>query len=196
MTSPSLSPSLQAVVISTKHKPLVTKCCLKCRKHLPLTEFGLDRHASDGLKRWCKKCRAISAGKRTANKLTHFQNIASATVYFIANEYKPEHVKIGFTTSFYSRFKDHLCSTSGQLLLLSLISVESQEEEYTLHQKFKNLRINPESEWFLAKSPLLSHLSTLDQSLAHQTMKVLTPYQQSRIIIPPIYQYIDLVPFL
>lgn len=191
-----LSPSLQDSVIANDYEPLTTKRCSKCGNHLPLQEFGRDRHSFDGLKHWCRACRAISASKRQANKRNHFHSLVPAGIYFIANQYKPEHVKIGFTTSFYSRLKGHLCSTSGQLLLLSLIEAESQEAEYLLHQQFKNLRINPESEWFLAKSSLLSFLSSLNQSLAHKSISVLTPYQQSRVIVPPIEHYIDAVPFL
>ena len=190
-----LSSSLQDVVLAKNHEPTV-KRCLKCGNHLPLQNFGRDRWEKDGLKQWCRACRAISASKRRANKKNLFHNLAPACVYFIANQYKPEHVKIGFTTSFYTRFKEHLCSTSGQLLLLSLIEAESQETEYLLHQQFENLRINPGSEWFLAKSSLLSFLSSLNQSLAHKSISVLTPYQQSRIIVPLMEHYIDAVPFL
>ncbi len=196
MASSLLSPSLQDAVSSQDHTPLIAKYCSKCKQHLPISEFTLDRHSLDGLKQWCKACRSFSEQKRRDKKRTSFQSITSAAIYFIANEYKLEHIKIGFTTSFYSRFKDHLCSTSGNILLLSLIEATSKEDEYLLHQQFKPFQINPEGEWFLAKAPILRHLSTLDQSLAHQAASVLTPCQKSRIIVPTISHYIDALPFL
>jgi len=196
MTASILSPSLQDIIPTQNFTTLATKRCSKCQRYLPLSQFSTDRHKTDGLRTHCKSCCAIAHNTRTQNKKNDFQDIVSAGVYFIANEHKIEHLKIGFTTNIYRRFKDHLCSTSGKLLLLSVLDVQDKEPEYLLHQQFKNLRINPESEWFLAKSSLLSFLSSLNQSLAHKSISVLTPYQQSRIIVPPIERYIDAVPFL
>jgi len=174
----------------------VTKYCSKCGKNLPLSSFSRDRHTASGLKHWCKSCRSKDNRERENKRKILFNEITSAAVYFIANEYKPEHIKIGFTSSFSSRFKDHFCSTSGKILLLALIEAETSETEYTLHQQFKHLRIDQYSEWFLAKGSLLSHLSALDQSIAHQSIASFTPPQKSRILIPHIPSYIDQLPFL
>ena len=194
--TPHLPSSLQSSTLSYGPATATTKYCSKCGKNLPLSNFSRDRNTPSGLKYWCRSCRSKDNCNRSDKRKNAFNKITSAAVYFIANEYKPEHIKIGFTASFSNRFRDHFCSTSGKILLLALIQAKTSETEFTLHQQFKHLRIDQYSEWFLAKESLLSYLSTLDQSLAHQSIASFTAPQKSRVIIPPIPSYIDQLPFL
>ena len=41
-------------------KPLLKKCCPKCKQILPTSQFYKDKLRLDGLRSWCKDCCAIS----------------------------------------------------------------------------------------------------------------------------------------
>lgn len=182
-----------------------SKLCSRCRLILPFHEFTKSPSGKSGYRSQCRKCekryRLINRDRHNSQNKARkdeakqaFRQITPHSIYFIASPYKLNHVKIGYTSNPRKRFQDFLSATSGRLLLLALIEASSPDEELSFHRLFDSLRIG-NTEWFEAKAPLLRYLSSLDQSLAFSTMKVLTTNQQSRIIIPPIDYYIDKLPF-
>jgi hypothetical protein len=183
---------------------LLEKKCSKCGRMLPVEMF--HKNGGSRLRSHCRDCDAQRSMARSASKKQvdsqslkqrkeAFNAVAKHSIYFIASSFKPEHVKIGHTSNLHQRMMKFLCGTSGNILLLSLVEAESYRDELPYHRKFQNLRIG-DTEWFMAKSPLLRFLSSLDQYIAYQSLSVLTPSQQSRIIIPSIDSWIDSLPFL
>lgn len=166
--------------------------------------FAKDASKASGLKSWCRSCvakkenrpqRAMQEREKYHKAKEDFRQLTEHSVYFIASPYKPEHVKIGYTSNLRKRFKDFLAATSGRLLLLCLLPVDGPDQELSFHRQFDHLRIQ-NTEWFVAKSPILRFLSSSDQSLAKKATSLLTQGQQSRIVIPPIERYIDFIPFI
>lgn len=179
------------------------KKCSKCGKLLPSTMFHRD---GTKLLNHCRDCEAkrkaanaASRNKTSAQRIKKkkevFNTITKHSIYFVASSFKPEHVKIGHTSNLYHRVSSFLNATSGDLLLLALLEVESYRDELIYHREFENLRI-ANTEWFVAKSSLIRFLSSLDQAVARKSLITLTTGQQSRIIIPNIEHWISSLPFL
>jgi hypothetical protein len=197
------------------HSDLLTqqlKICSQCKVLLSFSAFGKDSKASDGLKSACKACRRQAAlnysrpsrsgntvsqdkGRQRNQKYTRniHDVIGRHIIYYIANPVDPSLIKIGYSASLYYRFETFLTAIP-KLFLLALSHVDSPKQEVYLHRQFAELR--SEGEWFLAKTPLLQHLDSLDQSLAHQCIPLLTPSHQKRVVVPDKHQFIDSLPFL
>lgn len=185
---------------------VLEKQCSKCLQILPSDMFGKNPGHKGGLESRCRKCRS-QARKQYASeqnfrrrevakqKKQEFNQLAKHSIYFFASAFKPEHVKIGYTSNLYKRVQHLLNGTSGDLLLIALLKADDAADELSYHRKFDCLRIDY-TEWFMAKSPLIKFISSLDQSLAHQSFDLLPPTQQSRLIIPPVELWIDSLPFL
>jgi len=195
MPSP-LSPSLVDAVERRDYEPLVTRQCSRCGEFLPFSMFTANRAKKLGIENRCKKCDAERVRNASKQSKAKFNDISAGGVYFIVNEYKLEHIKIGFTSSFRCRFKNLFIGMSGKLLLLAIVSSETDDLERSLHRQFAHLRVSDDSEWFWAKAELLHYLSTLNQDLAFQSLDLLSKKKQSRVVVPPIDKYIHYLPFL
>jgi len=183
-------------VVKQDYEPLVTRQCGRCDEFLPFSMFTTNKAKKLGIESWCKKCDAERKRNRHKQSKAKFNDIATGVVYFIVNEYKLEHVKIGFTTHFADRFKNLFTGMSGKLLLLAIVSSETDDLERSLHRQFAHLRVSNDSEWFWAKTELLHCLSTLNQDLAFQSLDLLPTNKQSRVVVPLIEEYIHHLPFL
>ena len=185
---------------------LLEKQCSKCKQMLPSTMFVKDAKNKDGLYGQCRNCTArqkeqnsshANQRKRERNKekKQNFNAIVPHSIYFFASSFKPEHVKIGYTSNLFTRTQALLNATSGSLFLIALLKVDGPDDELLYHRQFDKFRISY-TEWFEAKAPLIKFISSLDQSLAHASIEVLPPTHQSRIVIPRIEAWIDSLPFL
>lgn len=66
-----------------KHEPRLTgyKVCSRCGVEQPVINFGVDKRANDGLRKWCRSCIRIYekpyARKRTmkTRKVHHYREI-------------------------------------------------------------------------------------------------------------------------
>ena len=190
------------------------KTCSQCAELLPFSDFGKDACASDGRRATCKSCRRkmssawpsktsleVQEKNRKQRRERHrryqeniHQSIGRQLIYYIVNPYDPSLIKIGHSKSISQRF-EHFLAVLPQIFLIALDQSENAyEKELELHQRFQNLRHH--GEWFFAKAPLLQHIDSLDQSLAHQCTSLLVPSKQKRIIVPDKQHFIDSVPFL
>lgn len=182
---------------------LLEKKCSQCGRLLSTEMFHKDGGRLKSACRDCaakrKKANAARANKASAQHLRKkkeiFNAVAEHSIYFIASPFKPEHVKIGYTSNIYRRINSFLNATSGDLLLLSLLQVNGLFDELPYHRKFQDLRIG-DTEWFIAKSSLIQFVSSLDQHVARQSLTALTKGQQSRVVVPNIEHWIDSLPFL
>lgn len=52
---------------------MITKCCARCKKDLPLSQFHNNRSTKDGLQSYCKECRNFLR-IRNENRLTYERN--------------------------------------------------------------------------------------------------------------------------
>ena len=185
---------------------LLEKQCTKCKQMLPSTMFPKHSQRKDGLYSHCRNCNAEThkqtssrenkrKRERNKEKKQNFNAIVPHSIYFFASCYKPEHIKIGYTSNLFQRTQAFLNATSGSLFLIALLKVDGPDDELLYHRQFDHLRIR-HTEWFEAKAPLIKFISSLDQSLAHASIEVLPPTHQSRITIPRIEDWIDSLPFL
>jgi hypothetical protein len=46
-------------------KQILTKYCTRCKKDVPITNFGIKNRNKDGLQSWCKTCRSNDAKNKT-----------------------------------------------------------------------------------------------------------------------------------
>jgi hypothetical protein len=197
------------------HSDLLTqqlKICSQCKVLLSFSAFGKDLKTSDGLKSACKACRRQAAlnysrPSRSGNIVSQEKErqrrqkyardihgvIGQHIIYYIANPVDSSLVKIGYSSSLHGRFETFLTAIP-RIFLLALNQVDSPKQELHLHRQFAELRL--EGEWFLAKAPLIQHIDSLDQSLAHQCIPLLIPSQQKRVVVPDKQHFIDSVPFL
>lgn len=189
------------------------KTCSQCAELLPFSDFGKDACASDGLRSECKTCLRksrrtwasldspelkIKHKNRERNRKRQYResihsNIGRLLLYYIVNPSDPSIVKIGHSASIGKRFETFL-TVIPKIYLLALVEIDDPRKERDLHWQFEEFC--HEGEWFLVKSPLLQHLDSLDQSLAHQCIPLLIPSQQKRVIVPDKQHFIDSVPFL
>ena len=205
--------SIEAMVASSDPLTQALKVCSQCNKSLPTHRFNTRANVPGGLRSECKDCQRkyryrytsqLTAENRkqsnkrgqTRNKQNN-QNIHKALgkhlIYYIANPTDPSLIKIGHSSSMHTRMTSLLCAIP-RVHLLALVQVQDKDKETDLHWQFSPFRY--EGEWFLAKAPLLQHLSSLNQSLAQQCIPLLIPAQQSRVTVPPLTQFIDSAPFL
>ena len=204
--------STTAMIVSQDALTKQVKQCSQCQNFKSIDFFGNYSYSSDGLRAYCKQCDQImgrkyrqslppsqrenknkqrSARKIKDNQIIH-RNLGNHLIYYIAHPAQPHLVKIGYSSSFHSRLAAFLTS-SPKLLLVALSQVHDKQVENELHWRFDPLRY--EGEWFIAKSPLLQHLDSLDSSIAQQCVSLLPSDYQRRIIVPSKYQFVDMVPF-
>lgn len=110
-------------------------------------------------------------------------------VYYCAWADRPNAVKIGFTTNVLERMKSFLTGSPSDLWLLAVQSVNGIEEEYALHDRFKNYKIR--GEWFHVEADLFSHVAFLDQTLAIEQFQKFPKHYQSSIYVPSLSSFIE-----
>lgn len=106
------------------------------------------------------RSKEVIAGKKTATQVLSEEKDVSG-VYFIQSE-ATGHIKIGYSSQVNQRVSSLQAASSESMKILHIMEGKTKVDEFDLHERFKDLRID--FEWFRSDPALMEYIREAGQS--------------------------------